>query len=221
VLSNTVTRGIISAVRRAGTITLIQTDAAINPGNSGGPLVNRAGQVVGINSIGVSKQAGEGLAFAVAIDHALPMVVAGPAAPIVSNSLQTPITSLQQQMSGTASDSDLTRDRGERAFSDAMLAASRAADSIDDYWNRYASQCVTKAARSGDRPWFAALAPGAVEIRQSLKWDCATWIETVRTHASELRARLHQAAEAARHAGVYPGVERELQRRYKLEWSGW
>ncbi|HZI80616.1 MAG TPA: trypsin-like peptidase domain-containing protein, partial [Vicinamibacterales bacterium] len=39
VLSNTVTRGIISAVRKAGPVTLIQTDAAINPGNSGAPLV--------------------------------------------------------------------------------------------------------------------------------------------------------------------------------------
>jgi S1-C subfamily serine protease len=36
VLSNTVTRGIVSAVRKAGPVTLIQTDAAINPGNSGG-----------------------------------------------------------------------------------------------------------------------------------------------------------------------------------------
>jgi len=55
VLSNTVTRGIVSAVRKAGQITLIQTDAAINPGNSGGPLVNRAGQVIGINSVSKPK----------------------------------------------------------------------------------------------------------------------------------------------------------------------
>src|SRR4029450_7657154 len=47
VLSNTVTRGIVSAMRQVGNITLIQTDAAINPGNSGGPLVDRSGGVIG------------------------------------------------------------------------------------------------------------------------------------------------------------------------------
>ena len=50
VLTDTVTRGIVSAVRPLGSVTLIQTDAAINPGNSGGPLVNARGEVVGINS---------------------------------------------------------------------------------------------------------------------------------------------------------------------------
>ncbi|HEY5518188.1 MAG TPA: trypsin-like peptidase domain-containing protein, partial [Cellulomonas sp.] len=58
-LEGTVTTGIISALNRpvsAGNssdtafINAIQTDAAINPGNSGGPLVNAAGEVVGINS---------------------------------------------------------------------------------------------------------------------------------------------------------------------------
>src|SRR3990167_6977380 len=58
--SNTVTLGVISAKDRqitagGGGIAeslsgLLQTDAAINPGNSGGPLVNLAGQVVGINT---------------------------------------------------------------------------------------------------------------------------------------------------------------------------
>jgi putative serine protease PepD len=58
-LSNTVTDGIISATNRAvatgsdqeqTVIDALQTDAAINPGNSGGPLVNSAGEVVGINT---------------------------------------------------------------------------------------------------------------------------------------------------------------------------
>ena len=72
-LTNTVTRGIVSAVRRAGksfnsvateSATLIQTDAAINPGNSGGPLMNTNGEVIGINTFG---RVGEGLNFAVSI----------------------------------------------------------------------------------------------------------------------------------------------------------
>lgn len=52
---HTVTFGIISAVKRTiadvnGNINFIQTDAAINPGNSGGPLLNLAGEVIGVNT---------------------------------------------------------------------------------------------------------------------------------------------------------------------------
>lgn len=55
-LESSVSTGIVSAVRQnpgavdAMVPTLIQTDAAINPGNSGGPLLNSAGQVIGINT---------------------------------------------------------------------------------------------------------------------------------------------------------------------------
>jgi S1-C subfamily serine protease len=70
--SPTVTLGIVSAKDRTiqtDTETLqglIQTDAAINPGNSGGPLVNAAGQVVGINTAGV--QGANNVGFAIDIN---------------------------------------------------------------------------------------------------------------------------------------------------------
>ena len=74
----TVTRGIVSAKDRdlsAQGISLqglIQTDAAINPGNSGGPLVNSAGQVVGMNTAIVADA--QNLGFSIAIDRAKPIV---------------------------------------------------------------------------------------------------------------------------------------------------
>ncbi|CAA9345457.1 MAG: Serine protease HtrA (DegP protein) [uncultured Nocardioidaceae bacterium] len=84
-LESTVTTGIVSALNRPVTsgspgeqstsvFPGIQTDAAINPGNSGGPLVNTAGQVVGINSAIRTSSSGSdgsiGLGFAIPIDLA-------------------------------------------------------------------------------------------------------------------------------------------------------
>jgi putative serine protease PepD len=74
----TVTEGIVSALNRSIDATneslsgLIQTDAAINPGNSGGPLVNAAGQVVGINT--ATSGDAQNIGFAIAIDKAKPVI---------------------------------------------------------------------------------------------------------------------------------------------------
>ncbi|KQZ75058.1 S1C family serine protease [Nocardioides sp. Root151] len=86
-LSSTVTAGIVSALDRPVTtggeedsqsyINAVQTDAAINPGNSGGPLVNLAGQVVGVNSAiattggsSVGQESGNiGVGFAIPIEQ--------------------------------------------------------------------------------------------------------------------------------------------------------
>ena len=81
---HTVTTGIVSGLGRdirasdaaqtsaENLRNLIQTDAAINPGNSGGPLLNSAGQVIGINTA-VSTTA-QGLGFAIPIDVAKPIM---------------------------------------------------------------------------------------------------------------------------------------------------
>jgi S1-C subfamily serine protease len=80
-LDRTVTSGIVSALQRQieapdgfSITNVIQTDAAINPGNSGGPLINAAGEVIGINSqIATGGGGGNGnlgIGFAIPIDTA-------------------------------------------------------------------------------------------------------------------------------------------------------
>jgi serine protease Do len=75
-LNSTVTAGIISARDRANVghqfQRFIQTDAAINPGNSGGPLVNMAGEVIGINTaIYTGSRGFEGVGFALPSNTAI------------------------------------------------------------------------------------------------------------------------------------------------------
>jgi len=77
-LERTVTTGVISSVGRSlrqesgrSIQNMIQTDAAINPGNSGGPLLNSAGEVIGINTAIESPSGGSvGIGFAVPINSA-------------------------------------------------------------------------------------------------------------------------------------------------------
>ncbi|MCZ6809525.1 MAG: Do family serine endopeptidase [Proteobacteria bacterium] len=70
-LGHTVTSGIISALGRTGISSngyedFIQTDASINPGNSGGALVNMNGELIGINSVIISRTGNNvGIGFAV------------------------------------------------------------------------------------------------------------------------------------------------------------
>ena len=80
-LSNTVTKGIVSAVNRQIPMdvdgdgkndwnqTVIQTDAAINPGNSGGALINSEGKLIGINESKIAKAtanvSAEGIGFGI------------------------------------------------------------------------------------------------------------------------------------------------------------
>ena len=74
-LFGTVTQGVISGVNRTITVgqremNLIQTDAAISPGNSGGALINKYGEVIGINSVKLVSDNAEGLGFAIPINEA-------------------------------------------------------------------------------------------------------------------------------------------------------
>src|SRR5699024_8705687 len=84
--ANSLTKGIISGPNSSvpsdvtgdhqphWTTEVIQTDAAINPGNSGGALVDKEGNVIGINSMKIAQQAVEGIGFAIPIDTAQPII---------------------------------------------------------------------------------------------------------------------------------------------------
>ncbi len=80
-LAGSMTRGIVSGVSRkiditndsgkvVKTMTLIQTDCSINPGNSGGPLIDMAGNVIGITSMKLVDEQFEGIGFAIPITDA-------------------------------------------------------------------------------------------------------------------------------------------------------
>ena len=53
---------------------LLETTAVINPGNSGGPLVNLAGEVIGITSAKIAQTGIEGMGYAISIDTAMPII---------------------------------------------------------------------------------------------------------------------------------------------------
>jgi hypothetical protein len=217
VLPNTVTRGIVSAFRKAGDVVLIQTDAAINPGNSGGPLINRSGHVIGINTMKISRAA-ESLGFAVAIDH-VDALLNGRS----SMTSGSPASGLSDILRGGASsEGERRREDGEQEYAAMLEAASRGADQIDSYWNEYSKACVTNARRHGDRPWFGIFEPNGIAIAvHSTVYNCERFLDNVRTNAERIRSEVEKAADNARRKGVYPGVMRDMRRRHRLDWPGW
>jgi S1-C subfamily serine protease len=214
-LSNTVTRGIVSAVRETqNNVTLIQTDAAINPGNSGGPLLDRSGTVIGINSMVISK--GQGLGFAIAVDHAVSLMNGRP-----DVSTTTPLASLRQAIGGP-SEADTARDKGAEEYEQVVDWAARNSAQIDANWQRNAKLCVANATpTSSDHPWFALLVANGVKMALSNLYDCPGWLDNMKQSAGQIKAKMDEASEAARRQGVFPGTMREIRQKYRMDWSGW
>ena len=214
-LTNTVTRGIVSAIRDVGDVRLVQTDAAINPGHSGGPLVDRQGRVIAINSMTVKPSAGQGLAFAVAADHVTQLLNgrAPAGAPLIS--------SLDPTVSTPRSAADDQRVAGEQDYVQALQAIARGAEQIDTFWDRYAPTCLAGLSAAGGRPWFAALTRDGVRLSTSAQIDCEGWLAQVRTGAQRVDMAIQRANEAARRHGVFPGTLRDVRRQQRLDWAGW
>jgi S1-C subfamily serine protease len=215
-LQNTVTRGIVSALRQVGPVMLVQTDAAINPGNSGGPLIDRSGRVIAIATMTVKADVGQGLSFGVAIEHAQALLDGH----LASGSGSTPASGLNQMVAGTpqapsAAPPD-ARDVGVKAFERAAAAAASDADVLDARWPRFVAACYQGPISGGfDRPWFALFAPRAMQ--GAVAPGCESTLTDLRESARRIRDAVLSADEAARRADVYPGTRRDVLRRYRLD----
>jgi hypothetical protein len=217
-LQNTVTRGIVSAVRQVGAVTLVQTDAAINPGNSGGPLLDRSGQVIGITTMGMRSSVAQGLSFAVAIDHATALL-AGKRPAAASN---TPIGNLNDAMrtARTPSETETIRLQATRGYEQGLAQIARQASSLDDYWRSFLRACYEgRVVGSFDHDWFAVWEPRAMQ--GAVSPGCGPSYAEVRSRAEAIRDGVLALDEAARRADVYPGTRRELRQKYRLDYSGW
>jgi S1-C subfamily serine protease len=216
-LQNTVTRGIVSAVRTAGGVELIQTDAAINPGNSGGPLLDRDGRVIGVTTLKVMRGA-ESLGFAVAIAHAVPLIE-GRYVPTGLGTAAAP--SLQQPgLTGGASSADEARETGAVRYEQAMQAAAQRAAQIDQQWQRFNGNCLVNPQRSdGQRDWFV-LRDQPPTFKTPSTW-CTSFAEDLQGYVRELGTFIARTNQEARRAGVFPGTMRDTRRKHRLDWSGW
>jgi putative serine protease PepD len=216
-LQNSVSRGIVSGVRRSGEATLVQTDAAANPGNSGGPLLDRSGVAIGITTMGYRDQ--QGLNFAVAIDHARALidgrVASSQSAPLAMNEVKA-------LMPAVASEAERALEEGQRAFLTAATTLSRFADTLDGEWKRFRQSCYTSAIPgSFSHEWFVMLTPRAITTAQVPAGSCATFVTEFQQEARRGAAEMRTALEQARRAGVLPGVVRDTLRSNRLEFDGW
>ena len=212
-LQNTVTRGIVSALRQVGAVVLVQTDAAINPGNSGGPLLDRSGRVVAVATMRMTGRA-EALGFGVGAEHVRALLDGR--AP-QSTRGQRPAELFAP---GRADDADGEREGGEAVYERFLVEAAKRADQLDASWTDFVTDCLSGRAPStrSDRGWYALW-----ERFDDSKVSpaCTRFVADFKMASREFERRMTEAADRARAAGVYPGVCRQLRQRHRLDSPDW
>jgi S1-C subfamily serine protease len=216
-LQSTATRGIVSAIRNMGGVVLIQTDAAINPGNSGGPLLNRAGRVIGVNTLKIGGTA-QSLGFAVAINHAQALI-SGRADSAVASAASA--SSPAMAMPSAPNESDSNRMAGQADYDRNIAALARAADQIDGRWTGFQRNCLVNSVNQGDanRVWFV-IRDTLPTFKTADMW-CSNNLNDFAAIVRDFSRAMGEASDRARRAGVYPGTMREVRRKYRLDWTGW
>jgi Trypsin-like peptidase domain len=217
VFQNTVTRGIVSSLRQIEKVVVLQTDTALNPGNSGGPLLDHAGRVIGINTMGFLRN--QGLNFAVAIDHARALMEGRPLqlafAPPPSND------GMKSLLPGAGiSEADRMRDEGTRRYTAQLAALGHAADQMERTFATFlAYYWDGKVVGTFDRNFYALWEKGALQGSPVKGYEYR--VAELRQAAEQLRNQLREVEDQARRADVFPGTRRELRQRYRLDHRGW
>jgi S1-C subfamily serine protease len=209
-LQNTVSRGIVSGVRRVRGATVVQTDAAVNPGNSGGPLLDMKGSVIGVVNSGYV--GGDGLSFAVSVDHVRAVLDGRPGPAPVAPSPPEQFDPLSPAVDEPA---DARRENATRGFEQSVDQLARRADLLDERWKSFAAQCYDgPIVGSFERGWFALWEGRAMQ--GAVAPGCVRYFNDLRRQADEVRQAVLATDEAARRADVYPGIRRDVLRRYRF-----
>ena len=197
-LRNTVTRGIVSGVRNARGVNLVQTDAAINPGNSGGPLIDRYGRVIGVNTAKLVGET-EAIGFAVSVQHTRTLLGPEFTAPSV----------MQRK-----------RDNSLKRYEDSILLLARGADGVEENWRKFKPECYIGVAEVvAVREWFA-LADGPPPGIKPLA-RCRSWMPYFQDWSERTKAALRTYEDTALQAGVPAARLRAVRQRYNMTWAGW
>ena len=230
-LQNTVTRGIVSARRQAGSVVLLQTDAAINPGNSGGPLLDRSGVVLGVTTLKMGGQA-EGLGFAVAADHVTALVdgrasamvaaaAGGGGARSAGPSRPLPATELPGFGAERFGVPTRAAPRASQAFDRDMASAGAAGGAGGRLLAALHRGMRDRGrGRRGDRSWFG-VGRRAASTTSGATANCPNWLNDLRLDESRVRRRrcARPATPRAAPACTRARCARSAAR-YKLDWSG-
>lgn len=217
-LESTVTRGIVSAVRTEGPLTLLETDAAINPGGSGGPLINRRGEVIGITTLKLKPA--ESIGFAVAADHARSLLAGGGVRPALGTAASWPAAGPAPAFpSSPTADPDLARAEAARRFDDAVRSLSSTTRGLASTLRNLEGQCLGRRSAPGSlaRDWSGPWS-GPLMSTESGRRRCRLWVSDVSRQVEDVDRRIARAEDDARRGGVYPATLRQIREKYGLDW---
>lgn len=209
--TQTVTRGIVSALRRDGSLLMVQTDAAVNPGNSGGPLVDGRGQVVGV--VTMKRTDAEAIGLAIAADHVQAMLAHR--APLA---VSTRVALAAGPTTPAASASDRMREEGERRLQQVLAELAKSAASLNEMADAYEQGCRGHAAPDITLAGGRRVRPDGLSVTVENRECVSLRLRMTATHAA-VTERLDVAEEDARRAGLLPGQIRDLRRKYQLDWE--